>query len=309
MASKGTTNSKIRPAIKNIIATFVIIVITYFMANQLYRGWKDIPFASLHINYIWLIVSYLGLFATFCCSIKAWQIILKGLGTKMSFTKSWWVITGSFLAKYIPGHVWAVGGRMILCKAEGIPEKISGTAMVIEMMVLLLGSLLAAIICIPFLLLKGIPSWVWLLTIPTGLLMALLFSPMVIVLLRWVAKVFLKREVALSVDYAKIRMASVIYLFSAIIQGTAFYLLIRTVYPISIIYLPGVIGLYNGAWAVGFLSLITPSGLGVREGALVFLLKYYIPVPLAVIISILARLWFIVFEVVVAFIGLTFRKQ
>jgi hypothetical protein len=297
------------PAVKKSAAFLVVLVIAYFLGIQLYRGWKDIPFSSLQFNYVWLVFSYLGLFASFACSIKAWQIILKGLGSKMSFARSWWVITASFLAKYIPGHVWVVGGRMILCKAEGVSEKISGTAMIIEMMGLVLGSLLAGIVCVPFLLTQGVPSWVWLMTIPAAVLTVLLFSPLLFILLRWVAKVFLKREVALSASSSMFAVAVALYFVSALIQGAAFFCLIRTIDPISLKYLPGAIGLYNGAWAVGFLSLITPGGLGVREGAMAFLLKYFIPVPLAVIISILARLWITLFEVLVALIGLKFRKQ
>jgi glycosyltransferase 2 family protein len=297
------------PAFKKIAAAVIIIVIAYFLGKQLYRGWKDIPFASLEINYLWLVASFVGLFASFACSVKAWQVILGGLGSRMGFTRSWWVITASFLAKYIPGHVWAVGGRMLLCKAEGVPEKISGTAMIIEMMGLLLGSLLAGIVCIPFLLARGVPSWIWLMALPAAVLLLLLFSPLLFVLLRWVARIFLKREVALAASPARFGAAAALYFASALIQGAAFFLLIRTIYPISPSCLPGAIGLYNGAWAVGFLSLITPGGLGVREGAMAFLLKYFVPVPLAVIISLLARLWITIFEVAVALVGLRFRKQ
>ena len=297
------------PAVKKSAALLVVLVISYFLGNQLYRGWKDIPFSSLQFNYFWLVFSYLGLFASFACSINAWQIILEGLGYKMSFARSWWVITASFLAKYIPGHVWAVGGRMILCKAEGVSEKISGTAMIIEMMGLLLGSLLAGIVCIPFMLAQGVPSWIWLMILPAAILIVLLFSPLLFALLRWSAKIFLKREVTLATSPARFGAAVLLYFISALIQGAAFFCLIRAIYPISLKFLPGAIGLYNGAWAVGFLSLITPGGLGVREGAMAFLLKYFIPVPLAVIISILARLWITLFEVLVALIGLKFRKQ
>ena len=297
------------PAVKKAAAAIIILIIAYFLGKQLYRGWRDIPFSSLQFNLTWLAVSYLGLFVSFLCSIKAWQIILDGLGSKMGLTRAWWVITASFLAKYIPGHVWAVGGRMILCKAEGVSEKISGTAMIIEMMGLLLGSLLAGIAGIPFLLNQGVPSWIWLMTIPAGALLMLLFSPLLFSILRWSAKMLLKREVALSASPARFGAAVLLYFISAMIQGAAFFGLIRAIYPISFKLLPGTMALYNGAWAVGFLSLITPGGLGVREGAMAYLLEYFIPVPLAVIISILARLWITLFEVLAALIGLKFRNK
>jgi hypothetical protein len=181
--------------------------------------------------------------------------------------------------------------------------------MMIEMMGLLLGSLLTVIVCIPFLLLRGVPSWIWLLAVPTTVLLGMIFSPLLFNLVRWVAKVLSKTEVTATVPHGQLWMIVLLYFASAVVQGAAFFFLIRTIFPISFQALPGVIGVYNGAWAVGFLSVFAPSGLGVREGAMTFLLKYYVPVPLAVIYSILARLWITIFEVVMSLIGLTLKNR
>ena len=50
------------------------------------------------------------------------------------------------------------------------------------------------------------------------------------------------------------------------------------------------------AWLVGYLSLITPMGLGVREGAFVLLTGGQIGVPQAVVIAVLSRIILIITE-------------
>ena len=56
--------------------------------------------------------------------------------------------------------------------------------------------------------------------------------------------------------------------------------------------LPICIGIYAIAWDIGFVSFITPSGLGFREGAIVGLFALALPLPgaLAAILAVLSRL-------------------
>ena len=46
-----------------------------------------------------------------------------------------------------------------------------------------------------------------------------------------------------------------------------------------------------GAYWIGYVSLITPSGLGFREGALAWMLSSFFPAPVAVALSLVTRLW------------------
>lgn len=58
------------------------------------------------------------------------------------------------------------------------------------------------------------------------------------------------------------------------------------------------IGIYSAAWSAGFIILIVPGGLGVREGVMVWLLAPFLPVKTAVAVSLGARLWAVVPELV-----------
>lgn len=73
--------------------------------------------------------------------------------------------------------------------------------------------------------------------------------------------------------------------------GTAFFLFIKSLAPVSASQLLVVTGTYAIAWSIGILSVITPGGLGVREGILSLLLTSVLPPATATLIALLSRLW------------------
>jgi len=77
------------------------------------------------------------------------------------------------------------------------------------------------------------------------------------------------------------------------VAGSAFYVLLLALWSAAPpIALPICIGIYAIAWDIGFVSFITPSGLGFREGAIVGLFALSLPSPLGVsaILAVLSRL-------------------
>ncbi|NJP06510.1 MAG: hypothetical protein HC837_13240 [Chloroflexaceae bacterium] len=93
------------------------------------------------------------------------------------------------------------------------------------------------------------------------------------------------------------------------ICGLSLYLLIWSVYPLPLTSLPQVMGMFSLAWALGFLSFITPSGLGVREGVLSYLLSLLIPVPMALLLALMARVWLTVAELLCFGLVFFIRRQ
>lgn len=64
---------------------------------------------------------------------------------------------------------------------------------------------------------------------------------------------------------------------------------------------------YAFTWLVGFLSVLTPGGLGVREGLLGLLLANYMSTSQATLIALLCRVWMLSAEIVLA--GAAFFHQ
>lgn len=78
--------------------------------------------------------------------------------------------------------------------------------------------------------------------------------------------------------------------------GAAFFVLLNAVHPLPLTWLPTVAAIYAASWIAGFLTP-APSGLGVREGAIILLLGQYLPVPAVTATAILFRIWLILAEV------------
>jgi hypothetical protein len=72
-------------------------------------------------------------------------------------------------------------------------------------------------------------------------------------------------------------------------RGVASFLLINSITFCAPSKLPVIVGIFAIAWVVGFVSVLTPSGLGVMEGSLTLLLSFYFPVYVAAIIALLTR--------------------
>jgi glycosyltransferase 2 family protein len=68
--------------------------------------------------------------------------------------------------------------------------------------------------------------------------------------------------------------------------------------PIGLSHLPELIGVNALSWTVGFVSIITPAGLGVREGVAFSLLSKTFANPYPSLIPLVARVWVTIAELV-----------
>ncbi|MGH2479210.1 MAG: hypothetical protein ACRDHW_06110, partial [Ktedonobacteraceae bacterium] len=103
----------------------------------------------------------------------------------------------------------------------------------------------------------------------------------------------LKRDpIKLTLRYRDVMLVTLAWCASWSVAGSAFFVLLLALWSNTpLIVWPICIGIYALAWDIGFVSFITPSGLGFREGAIVglFALAFPLPTGLAAIIALLSR--------------------
>ena len=92
-------------------------------------------------------------------------------------------------------------------------------------------------------------------------------------------------------------------------QGFAFFLFVRSLAPVPWTDAGVLTACYAFAWIVGFLSFLTPGGLGVREGLLSLLLSSYMPISQATLVALLCRVWILSAELVLAGAAFYLRKK
>ncbi len=108
---------------------------------------------------------------------------------------------------------------------------------------------------------------------------------------------FKKEPLSLSISYFDTLWILFISVFAWVVGGIGFRLFVDSVFsasPHQVLFLTGALAFSS---VLGLIAILAPSGLGVREGALVYLLSFIMPGTVAVIVSIITRIWMTLIEI------------
>jgi len=214
----------------------------------------------------------------------------------------------SQLAKYLPGGIWAVPGRVIAYQSAGVDQSRSITSVFREVSALLLTSIAVSLLIIfQKIPLSNLMRW----ALIAGSVVSIL--AILITQLPWFWRFLASLKIRKSTinplpfDESKSPLISFKWIPAAVFAGLVFWLamglpfqiLSRAISPqaFSLSWI-GSAAIYALAWTVGFVIFITPAGLGVRESILSLLLSTILPVSAAVSIALISRLAWIVVEAV-----------
>ncbi len=112
---------------------------------------------------------------------------------------------------------------------------------------------------------------------------------------------------SLSISYVDLLWILFVCVLSWVVGGVGFYFFVDSVSPVApqyILFLTGALAISS---TLGLVAIFAPGGLGVREGALVYLLSLMMATPTAVIVSILTRIWMTLIEI--GLIGMVYLSR
>jgi len=278
----------------------IIFAIFVFLGKMVWNNWNQVKDTPFTLQPFPLILSTLIFAFTYFIQTWVWYLITLKLKIALSPSetlKTWFF---SQLGKYLPGKIWLLLGRFYYYESRGKSKKSISVALYFETVtVIIAGGLifLAALIFhreIRLFYSWRHPGWLILLF----LLGFIFLHPRVLQkILNWTL-VQLKREpVSLSISYSDILLILFVCIVSWMIGGIGFYLFVDAVYPVApryILFLTGALAISS---TLGLIAIFAPSGLGVREGALVYLLSLMMATPVAVIIAVLTRIWMTLIEI------------
>jgi uncharacterized membrane protein YbhN (UPF0104 family) len=197
--------------------------------------------------------------------------------------------------------VWLLLSRFYFYKSKGMSRKGISVALYLEMVAVIVAAALIFLASLIFLneieLFCPKSQFLWL--VPGFILVAFIFlHPWVLQkILNWVLVRLSREPISLSISYLDVLWILFICVVAWLVGGLGFYLFVDSMYPValqSILFLTGALAISS---TLGLIAIFAPSGLGVREGALVYLLSFMMSTPVAVIISILTRLWMTFIEI------------
>jgi uncharacterized membrane protein YbhN (UPF0104 family) len=287
----------------------ITLAIFFWILKPVYWRWAQVKDRVERTHWSLVLVAS-AIFAAFLFLFRAmsWRRILKGLGHDLPIAATTRIWSSSELARYLPGVIWQVVGRVYLVKPYGVSGTICSTSQILELTIFLLANVLLAVACLTWFGVKHMhqtaQGWLICVALLAPILLALLhpkvFYAITDAVLHRMGKDPVERKLRFRVLLGLLAWAMLGLLW----QSMAIWII--TTGPLHLQFTKWWVvgGAYCLAWCAGFLAFWAPGGLGVRE--LVFVAAMQVALPTSVrqqfydpkalagflaFLSVLLRLW------------------
>ena len=273
IGTRPPRSRRVRLALQIGLAALIFGFLVLTVINQ----WSEIQKEGVHFHIGWLAPALVVLPIFYVLSAFGWDLTLRFLGYRIGFGRAQVAWGQPMLARYVPGSVLYVLGRVLLSERAGVPRRITVASIVYEQAITASSAVIVAtyfIINHPDL--QGEPvRWAVLLLIPAAiaLLHPRVFGPLANRLFGAFGREPLPAVISLRGVIALI----VFYSLNWFVVAFGIYCVARSVtfIPFNDILLVG------SAQAIGYfaalVTVVAPAGLGVRDAAFAWAVKAAVP--------------------------------
>ena len=302
--------------VRHYLGILIAGILLYFLIKPFVLTHTQLKDVALQVQWEWLIPSF-GLqllyrslytypFATLLSCITRKQV---------SFRTAFTLFHLANITRYLPGRIWGVVRLLSLSHRFGLSKTAVGSSLTLHVGIeTALGGLIGvSLIFSPkmrdtaFGMIDKISGHTTLLSLAciTILIGTLFLIPKV----STHARQFLKTFILLG-QHSRLWINVIVgHVLLWICQGLAFFLFVKSLAPVAWSDAGTLTACFALAWVIGFLSFLTPGGLGIREGLLGLLLANYMPAPQATFVALLCRVWMLSAEIVLAGIAFTLDRK
>lgn len=248
-----------------------------FLVLTVIDQWSEIQSEGVHFHIAWLVPAIIILPLFYVFSALGWDFILRFLGHRIGVGRAQVAWGQPMLARYVPGSILYVLGRVLLSERAGVPRRTTIASIVYEQAI----SATSAIIVASYFVinhpdLQGQPArWAVLLAIPAAItiLDPRVFGP----LANKALKAFGREPLPAVVPLRGVIALIAFYSLNWVVVAFGIYCVAR-----SVTYIPfDDILLVGSAQAIGYfaalITIVAPAGLGVRDAAFAWGLKAALP--------------------------------
>ena len=301
-----------RRAIGVVLQLALLAVVGWFVARTFIERWEEFRTYPLDLqaNPGLILLAALVVWGAYTALIFGWRGIVKGWSEPLGVWQAGRIWALSSLGKYVPGKVWAVAGMVVMAQRAGVrPVAAAGSAVVMQLLAMGTGAAVVALTGV-----LGLASDGWLRTGLIVLLVASVAGTLTLVRPRWINRALAhlpggNAELVSPPRPLSIMLGAGANVLAWVAYGLAVWLLARALVPQASFPLVTTIGAFAASYIVGFLVLLAPGGLGVREGVFVLVLQGVVGLAPATAIAVASRLLFTLTEVGVAVPFLLFPKR
>ena len=263
--------------------------------------------ASAQPRWGYLVLSCAVVLATYGLQIEAWRTLLRGWGGSLGYWESARIWTVSNLGRYIPGKVWAIGSLAVMAQARGVSGAVAvGASLAMQLIYTVAGFVVLA------------ATGAGILELPPAAIASIVLAGIAVLaaprFLPWAGRLagrIVGRDITIPrMPHSAIWIGAAISLAAWVLYGIAFRILALGVLPAA----PGSTGLYiaiyTSSYLAGFLALIAPGGVGVREVVMAGALKGAgFGTGEAILLVVASRIWLTILELLPAAFFLVARSK
>jgi len=287
------------------------IIAIVFLIKLFLPQFNSIQSRIVNVNLLLLIFSIILFVSYYFLRCFLWQKILEFKGHKLPLMKTAYLWEFSEFKRYVPGNVWSFLSRVSLFENVGVEKKLVGLALLDEIQLIIISCALISIFCLPLILGNGESA-----QLLREMQVIILGSVAVIIVYSIiVAFLFQKRgsgnfRTNLFLPGYSLKQKLTLTIISTVaflVFGFATLLACLSVFSFEPKLYFGLSAFFTFALLAGYLSFVTPMGLGVREGIITLGLSKLTSISTSGFLSIFSRIILIISELTFILIVFAFE--
>ncbi len=299
------------------LRTLVLLVVAgtlFYIVKELRANFGAVYSAHLRFHVGGVLCGILFIMGSYLATTYAWLLAIKTYPSenKIEFGESVAIVNSTQLSKYLPGKIWSYALQMVIMEKKGIPKSF---VLYINAIIIVSSLVTNILIATPVFLFYHNPFWGIAIALIvcsgavayTGFLIA---EKRVTKVLSWVLGRFNKTLLVHSMKRSDLIAIQVPIICSNLLFGFSGIALCHSIgFAIS----PGKTALVCSSMLladlVGFVMVFSPGGLGVREGALFFLLNPFFGTGMSLIIPLVMRFFSMISDMVLGVIAFCLYRK
>jgi hypothetical protein len=284
MQLRAGVNLKFRSGWRGLVQPFLILVIVAFWGRAIWHDWNQVATTTWRISWWALGLSFAVLIVQALVVAVAWWWTLVMTGERLPLRQGVGMWLQSQLARYLPGGVWDMTARVVMGRQAGVSARGTSASLVLEMGMQILSGAVFLVIALVWR--KDTVPPAYLAVAGAAILAMLIFMlpPVFVPLTNWGLRILRRPPLEMRLTYPGMVGIFGVRLFGHLLLGISFVLFVNSLQPVSSSMIIPLASAYVGAWLIGVLAIFVPAGIGVREGALYWLLGGQFPLlPVATI--------------------------